>query len=170
MTTPRPAQAAGAGARGGAGDAPPSPDPAPGDTQALVDFVANRDVPCPRCGHNLRRLTCATCPECGIGLALRVGATEPYRLTWAVMFGVHAMMAGVGALFILLTLAVGDPNPRGMPGYLGYYGPIASVPLPVASLLLRRRFCMLHARWQWAAVAGSLAWLIAIAVGVVDMV
>ena len=42
----------------------------PPDDEPLIAFLRDRDVPCPRCGYNLRNLTMAKCPECEHPLAL----------------------------------------------------------------------------------------------------
>ncbi len=39
------------------------------DAALLVAFLTDRDLPCPRCGYNLRGLTGDVCPECGNALA-----------------------------------------------------------------------------------------------------
>jgi len=33
--------------------------------QTLAEYLATRDVACPKCGYNLRALKVGTCPECG---------------------------------------------------------------------------------------------------------
>jgi hypothetical protein len=37
------------------------------DHNALQTFLTGRDVPCPKCGYNLKGLDIGTCPECGFG-------------------------------------------------------------------------------------------------------
>lgn len=39
-----------------------------GHGHALRAYLADRDVPCPACGYNLRGITTAACPECGAAL------------------------------------------------------------------------------------------------------
>jgi hypothetical protein len=51
------------------------PDPAP-RPRLLEQFLASRDVSCPRCRYNLRGLRCSSCPECGSALQLVV-AVDP---------------------------------------------------------------------------------------------
>ena len=46
------------------------------DEAALLDFLRDRDVPCPLCAYNLRGLTSPRCPECGHELHLTVGVTD----------------------------------------------------------------------------------------------
>ena len=54
---------------------PTAPDPA--ETDALRQFLAERDVACPGCGYNLRGSAGKQCPECGIALPNDFGAKSP---------------------------------------------------------------------------------------------
>ena len=56
---------------------PPSSDGA----ATLLEYVRERDVPCPLCGYNLRNLTRPQCPECREDLKLTVGLLKP-RFGW----------------------------------------------------------------------------------------
>ncbi|MEM9882485.1 MAG: hypothetical protein AAF800_06190 [Planctomycetota bacterium] len=76
------------------------------DAAALRGFVAERDVGCPSCDYNLRGLTGNVCPECGVGLRLRVGLAEP-RVLGYVMVMVGAAL-GVGGSGFLLTALIVD--------------------------------------------------------------
>ena len=53
------------------------------DPSTLTAFLADRDVPCPGCGYNLRGLVGARCTECGIPLdstaLIRSLADDPRR-------------------------------------------------------------------------------------------
>ncbi len=40
------------------------------DTELVTRFLGGRDLPCPRCGFNLRGVRDAVCPECGRRLGL----------------------------------------------------------------------------------------------------
>lgn len=71
---------------------------------ALAQFLAARDVPCPGCGYNLRGLTAARCPECAQELALRVNLQEP-RLAGFIA-GLVALAAGTGFSGMLLVYAL----------------------------------------------------------------
>lgn len=76
--------------------------------ELIAVFLAGRDVPCPRCGYNLRGLERARCPECERPLTLRVEPAEPPRgvfvagltglvggAAFSVAMGVHAVAADV---------------------------------------------------------------------------
>lgn len=43
----------------------------------LRTFLAERDMPCPLCGYNLRALQAGQCPECGSEVEVTVGLMEP---------------------------------------------------------------------------------------------
>lgn len=60
----------------------------------LVEFLAERDEPCPSCGYNLRGLTEPACSECGVGLALRVNIAKPRLASF--LGGVIALSVGAG--------------------------------------------------------------------------
>lgn len=53
---------------------------------SLTDLLARHDVPCPRCGYNLRGCRSATCPECGTPFTFNDLATPIGRasLPWAI--------------------------------------------------------------------------------------
>ena len=69
--------------------------------QHLIDFVHDRDVPCPSCGYALRNLQSPVCPECGEELTLRVGL-EHARIRLLLL----ALLPGSGGLFLAVFLSV----------------------------------------------------------------
>ena len=77
---------------------PTAPDPA--ETDALRQFLAERDVACPGCGYNLRGSAGKQCPECGIALPNDFGAKSP-----RVQSGWH--IAGTVGLILGLCANVG---------------------------------------------------------------
>ena len=84
--------------------------------QRLLDeFLAERDVPCPACGYNLRQLTASRCPECGEELRLQIACAEPKMV--AGIAGVIGLAAGAGlngllVIFILIrTVFLHDGGP-----------------------------------------------------------
>lgn len=81
-------------------DPGPSNEPAD-EVDRLLAFLAGRDVPCPRCGYNLRDLSRPQCPECRHDLALAVGVRQP-PLAWLLV----ALAPGAFSL-IAATLLLG---------------------------------------------------------------
>ena len=75
---------------GGVAKQADAPDPTD-EQRLLLEFVGDRDVPCPRCGYNLRALTKPVCPECREELRLTVGrARMRFGLFLAALIpGVH---------------------------------------------------------------------------------
>ncbi|MFN0133636.1 MAG: hypothetical protein ACKVW3_14050 [Phycisphaerales bacterium] len=66
----------------------------PDDRDALRDFLADRDAPCPACDYNLRGLKADRCPECDRVLELGlIGTTVgmwPWRFT---LMGLLALLS-----------------------------------------------------------------------------
>lgn len=50
-----------------------------GEARRLRTLLAERDVPCPKCGFNLRGITCGACPECGLSLSTQMWSRAPSR-------------------------------------------------------------------------------------------
>jgi hypothetical protein len=67
----------------------------------LTTYLAGRDAACPHCGYNLRDLAGDRCPECGDGLALRVGLAEPRQ--GVLIAGLVGLSAGAGLSGLLLV-------------------------------------------------------------------
>ena len=88
------------------------------DLDALRDYLATRDAPCPSCGYNLRALTTGTCPECNQEIALRVSLVDPRVglflvgvVGWALGAGFSVLLLLYGGIVILQygNLSPGDP-------------------------------------------------------------
>lgn len=69
----------------------------------LLEFLRERDVPCPACGYNLRNLTRSQCPECRKELVLAVGLTKP-RFGWFLATITPGLFSGIAALLLLIPL------------------------------------------------------------------
>jgi len=52
------------------------------DRAVLRAFLRDRDIPCPRCGYNLRALPDANCPECGAPLTIHIGSPRMALGAW----------------------------------------------------------------------------------------
>ncbi|MEQ8770093.1 MAG: hypothetical protein RIB60_06245 [Phycisphaerales bacterium] len=70
------------------------------DAEALAAFLAERHVPCPSCRYDLHGLRGTRCPECDLGLELRVNLEDP-RLGWW-LTAVVGLAVGVGFQALLL--------------------------------------------------------------------
>lgn len=76
--------------------------PADGDP-LLIEYLRDRDAPCPLCGYNLRSLQVATCPECRETLSLAVGFRKP-RFGWFVAAIIPGSFSGICAALLLMPL------------------------------------------------------------------
>jgi hypothetical protein len=79
-------------------------DRAKSDAALLAAFLADRDLPCPRCGYNLRSLTGGRCPECGDPLQLQVALVEPRMGAYISLLVACCIGLGGSGLFGLLGL------------------------------------------------------------------
>jgi hypothetical protein len=97
---------------------PSQPTSAPTASRLVGEFLADRDVPCPECGYNLRGLKDPACPECGLEIRLAVQRSErPDRrmrnlLLLAGAAGVGQGLYSVGAFVWYFLL---DGSMRQMP-------------------------------------------------------
>ena len=147
------------------------------DPTGLRSWLADRDVPCPACGYNLRRLASDHCLECGRELRLGVSAVEPFLRAWLSLLVAVLLPAGTGlVLFVALGYAVATAGlwPLMRDGWQLPVGPtlvllhvMGSVPVSILTPVGRRRLL----RWPrptqagvataaWAALAGSVLYLL----------
>ncbi len=148
------------------------------DPSGMVAWLAERDVPCPACGYNLRGLRADRCPECGRGLRLGLSLAEPFLRAWVALLVALLLPAGFGLVLICGFLyglarfgaAREVPSLSNVP-----VGPalvvayaMSSVPLSAAAVALRRRFLrrstveqVVAAAVAWAALAGTVLYLLA---------
>ncbi len=76
--------------------------PADGD-KLLLEYVRDRDAPCPLCGYNLRDLSTPTCPECREALSLTVGFRKP-RFGWLLVTVTPGAFSGIAAALLLIPM------------------------------------------------------------------
>src|SRR5688500_10001528 len=69
------------------------------ESDLLLQFVSERDMPCPVCGYNLRSSNCARCQECGRTLRLAIAVDEMLYLPWLL-----AMVACWSTIFFSFLL------------------------------------------------------------------
>ncbi len=84
----------------------------PTQADMLKTFVADRNVPCPVCGYNLRNLSSAQCPECSASLEMRVGSSDLRMGMWLVALLSAALPLGFGVLVsvIVFLATYGEPE------------------------------------------------------------
>lgn len=80
----------------------------------LASYLADRDVPCPSCGYNLRNLAASNCPECGEPLEVRL--TPPNALNARYLACVLAMG---GAWSVKTTIILAVVLPANAQGWMG---------------------------------------------------
>ncbi len=71
------------------------------DLDALRDYLATRDVPCPKCGFNLRGCTKSLCPECGEPIRLMVARSDDL---WTMRHLLVAVVAAQALSFAIFSL------------------------------------------------------------------
>jgi hypothetical protein len=132
-----------------------------GDTARLVDFLKDRDAPCPLCGYNLRNLAAAVCPECAQELRLTVGVRN-VRFGWFLAAVTPFLFSGIAAvvilIFLLAALVMGaeDEVPPGLIllELIGFTSGSAGL------VLILRRHRFLKARPQFQRTWAIGAWAI----------
>ncbi len=80
---------------------------APDDAELLKLYLVGRDVPCPKCGYNLRGSVSGACSECGTELKLHVHPV--IRLPRSYSAGILGLSTGLvlGAGVAFLGIAAG---------------------------------------------------------------
>jgi hypothetical protein len=142
-------------------DPPASVDSPPSDEQRLIDFLADRDEPCPQCGYNLRNLQSGRCPECGQAICLAVALVEPYLKAWIAMLAALCAGGGIGMLWIAGILFAGMlPAPMLAPIFVH----IVMIPLVFVAIARRRAFLRLSRERQWL-LAGTTLGLFVLVTG-----
>jgi hypothetical protein len=141
-----------------------APDAAPkGEIDLLRDFLSLKDVACPACGHNLRGASGTACPECGLGLNLRVTIAELPHGAWvwsviavAASFGFSATLT-MGGLYAAYKTELYALDRRAVVAA----GCSSLVSVIVLAILAKRRAAMGRksrvSRWAWAMLILVLA-------------
>jgi hypothetical protein len=115
----------------------------------LIEYLRDRDVPCPLCGYNLRQLDSPRCPECGRDIRLSVNLAEPYLRGWITAVAALCASAGVGIVMLIVVCQEGLPPANRHPLLCtAIYAFMASIPLAVTLVRARRAFLRLEQRLQ----------------------
>ena len=111
----------------------------PEDETLLTQYLARRDVPCPRCGYNLRDATSDACPECGDRLQLQVALVEPRLAAFVTTIVAISIGLGGSALFSLIAVLEAPGGWwRELVAWL-LLGQLALTALALPTILLSRR-------------------------------
>jgi len=78
--------------------------PAPDDAEFLRLYLAERDVPCPKCGYNLRACVSGMCSECGAGIRTYLHPVVKMPGSWTA--GIAGLWAGVALSLIVSFIAM----------------------------------------------------------------
>ncbi len=145
------------------------PEPAREDVALLTAFLAERDVPCPRCGYNLHGLTNGRCPECGDYLRLQVRSAEPRLGAFITLVLVSGIGLGGSTLFGVLATVHAPRN--------WWFGERCGIILLIQwglsglltllALLLRRRLRKLGRGIQWSVAIATLLLLATLSTAIV---
>jgi hypothetical protein len=136
----------------------------------LNAFLAERDVPCPRCGYNLRSLVGRRCPECGDELTLRIGLVEPRAGAYMTALAASCFGVGGAGLFCALALSAAPASFWDEPAAKALLVMLAvSSTLLTAVLVKRRAFRLLSPRVQWTLAAIACVLVSGLAVLVVAL-
>lgn len=128
----------------------------------VVAFLADRDETCPVCQYNLRGLTRAVCPECGVALRMGVVAEGGHGASWvksasnpalllaaAMLLGLAAFgwrgSAGVLVVWVWVMMGLGLKRKAAV-----YY----ATPLDALGDLVWRAFVILVMGVMW--IAGEM--------------
>jgi hypothetical protein len=129
--------------------------------EAISRYLATHDASCPQCSYDLRSVSSATCPECGLQLELSLVHRQVPR-AWCVLLVAVSLLSGVGLRRLVAEVFHGMPSLHwGAAGWRWYVLHIALLASPAALLavLLGRNWLMRRSpAVQWGLVA--LAFLI----------
>lgn len=90
-----------------------------GDERMLLDWLRQRDAPCPVCRYNVRGVVEPVCPECGAELQLAVASPRTETGPWLLAIVSFALALGfdgvlllvLGGMLVFGLLLVGPAGP-----------------------------------------------------------
>jgi len=115
----------------------------------LIEFLRDRDQPCPLCRYNLRDLTSNRCPECGQMLQLLVEPREANQKFWIAICAPLLASAGVGLFLIGATIKRGismvlsSEEQIALPLAFAWF--VLAIPQAIMVIVFRRR--IVRAPW-----------------------
>jgi hypothetical protein len=139
--------------------------------QLLLQWLENRDAPCPICGYNARDLRASHCPECGAKLRLELGSPNLRLGAWVVAlisFALALGFDGVVSTIMLFAFTVNPPRGRGefqvVLAIIGVFLTLSALSLAGVVVLIRRRRTWMRRtprqQWRWAGTAFALTFLV----------
>ena len=82
-------------------------------TSDLSAYLAQRDLPCPACGRNLRGVTGDKCPECGLELSVPILEASPSRTPGAILIVRWLALAAMAVAAYLAYTGLTKSAPAG---------------------------------------------------------
>lgn len=143
------------------------------DAELIARYVADRDVSCPVCSHNLRGVQSAKCPECGARLALHLGVRDAdvrYRSAWIVaLLGIAVSLGAVAILAIDATVSGRWGVSRQMPGYIELWIVTVCLSVALAVAIARRKWFDSKGRvWRWRTAVATCVLLSLLMMGLLE--
>jgi hypothetical protein len=134
--------------------------PQPAERDWLIEFLHDRDVSCPLCGYNLRKLFSDRCPECGREIRLNVLPVELPLRAWIFTIIPLGASAGMGVFVLAIIIQEGWPPARMLLLSIPLVYFLISIPLFAALFFGRRIFLAFKPALQGAFASISLILLI----------
>ncbi|MCH8343570.1 MAG: hypothetical protein IH983_06245 [Planctomycetes bacterium] len=134
------------------------------EAELLKALLAERDLPCPVCGYNLRAIASSNCPECGAKLDLRVGSTDLQLGPWLAALFAGALPLGIVSFVLVIGLGAGDP----ILFAVFFVGALAYTMLLAVLVRKRRAFWKQPRKRQWwLAVCSAIVSLVLLLVVII---
>lgn len=142
---------------------PAGPAAAADPVAHLLEFLRDRDVPCPLCGYNLRNLTRPECPECRQDLSLTVGVERP-RIDLLIATITPCTFSGIAAALLLIPITLSLIMGGGPPPWFVYatdgFGWLSGL---AALVLLKRRFAFIRLPRRTQILCAAATWAVHVA-------
>jgi hypothetical protein len=140
---------------------PTAPATSRGDLDLLRDYLASHDALCPSCRHNLHGAAGPACPECGVGLDLKLTLADPAYAAWATTLIIAAATLGFSG-----PLAFASLYARAIAGLSGREPFTGNLALVAAFLSVGVLIALLRARAAMVRRPRPRQWFVSIAIAV----